>query len=150
MVNGSLYDDFESDRIDRTKWANTEAVRRVENGKFVPAVTRFGLNGGNTMNFAAAREITGFKADVTVTDVENVDAEMEARLVGAFYNDGTPGFGIAGDVLAGIEISHNGTELVGSSVVAACITNSCNVPGEYKVIHFGTKMRLGRSTISTP
>ena len=27
-----LFDDFNADMIDRTKWANTEAVRRVENG----------------------------------------------------------------------------------------------------------------------
>jgi hypothetical protein len=132
-----LFDDFNADRIDRTKWANTESARRVENGKFVSAVTRFGLNGGDTMNFVAAREITGFKADVTVTDVENVDAAPLAMLIGAFYNDGTPGSGIAGDVLAGVGISHNGTELLGSSFVAVCITDSCNVPGEYKDIHWG-------------
>ncbi|MEE8212056.1 MAG: hypothetical protein V3T85_09060, partial [Acidiferrobacterales bacterium] len=60
-----------------------------------------------------------------------------ARLVGAFYNDGTPGSGIAGDVLAGVEISHNGTELEGSSFVGVCITDSCNVPGEYKLNQWG-------------
>jgi len=132
-----LFDDFSVDMIDHTKWANTEIVRRVENGKFVSAVTRFGSNGGDTLNFAAAREITGFKADVTVTDIENVAAALQARLVGAFYNEGTTsGSGIAGDVLGGVEISHNGKELVGSSFVAVCITDSCNVPGEYDVIHY--------------
>jgi hypothetical protein len=88
------------------------------------------------LNFANARKITGFKADVTVTDIENVDAALQARLVGAFYNEGTSGSGIAGDVLGGVQISHNGTKLVGSSFVAVCITDSCNVPGEYDVIHY--------------
>ena len=34
-----VFDDFNAELIDRTKWANTEAVRRIENGKFVSAVT---------------------------------------------------------------------------------------------------------------
>jgi len=120
--------------IDRTKWANTEIVRRVENGKFVSAVTRFGSNGGDNLNFADAREITDFKADVTVTEVENVGARLNARLVGAFYNDGSSGPGIAGDVLAGIQIQHFGTNMWGQSFVVICITDACNGPGEYRLI----------------
>jgi hypothetical protein len=134
--SAKLFDDFSSDTIDRTKWANTEIVRRLKSGKFVSAITRFGSNADDTLNFTDAREITGFKADVTVTDIENVNAALQARLVGAFYNEGTPGSGITGDVLGGVEISHNGTELVGSSFVIVCITDACNVPGEYDVIHF--------------
>jgi hypothetical protein len=134
--SAKLFDDFSSDTIDRTKWANTGAVRRLENGKFVSAITRFGSNDDDTLNFADARKISDFKADVTVTEVENVNAWLNARLVGAFYNEGTPGSGMAGDVLAGVAIGHNGTELVGSSFVAVCITDACNGPGEYDVIHF--------------
>ncbi len=138
------FDDFSADIIDRTKWANTEFTRRVESGKLVSAVTRFGSNGGNTMRFAAAREIAGFKADVTVTQVENMDARPRAHLIGAFYNDGTPGSGLAGDVLGGVTITHDGTKLVSTYFVVICNTNSCNVPGEYKVINWG---RFGPGTL---
>ena len=131
-----LFDDFSADMIDCTKWANTGIERRVENGKFVSTLTWFGSNDDDTLNFANAREISGFKADVTVTEVENVNARLNARLVGAFYNEGTSGSGMAGDVLAGVAIGHNGTELMGSSFVAVCITDACNGPGEYDVIHF--------------
>ena len=97
----------------------------MENGVFESALTRFGSNGSNRLNFLDPMAVDAFQADVTVTSVSNTGALPVAGLMGAFCNDGTPGDGSTGDVLAAIGISHNGTELVGVLLVGRCDDPNC-------------------------
>jgi hypothetical protein len=96
---------------------------------FESALTRFGLNGSNSMNLRQPLAARKIEADVTVTAVNSVGASPRARLTGAFYNDGTPGPGRAGDIISGIEISLQPAGLMGSFFISRCLNDACNVPG---------------------
>jgi len=109
--NGVSFDNFSSATLDRTKWRDLEFVKRLENGQLVSALTSFGANDNNELNFFDPHTVNVFEADVTITKVGNTAAVPLARLVGFFYNDGTPGGGQAGEIQADIGIRHNGTAL---------------------------------------
>jgi hypothetical protein len=139
LVGGIPYDDFSAPdgRIDSTNWRSAEFVRRVNNGVFESAVARWNRNGDNHLNFFDVSNITAFQADVTVKEVINVDASPIARLSSAFYNDGTPGEGRRGDILAGAQIYHDGSQLRANAWVTRCTQINCNVPGEYENLWWG-------------
>ena len=132
VVNGVPYDDFATGEIDPAKWKDLELVRQVGGGVFTSSLRRVGFSGSNNMNLANANAVTTMQADVTVTADTNVSASPQARLVGAFYNngDGAPGDS-TGDILAGIGISHGGAIPRGFFFVVRCTNNNCNVPGEF-------------------
>jgi hypothetical protein len=128
--NGAPYglDDNADGMIDPDKWRTWEFVRMVENGELVSELTQRGVNGSNSTNFINANAVTGFRADVTVTDFVNVGALPTARLTGAFYNDGTSGDGRAGDIISSIGIRHTGTQLVRFYAITQCLSGNCNNP----------------------
>jgi hypothetical protein len=130
--NGSFHDDFNAPTINYANWDSWEVTRQVNNGVFECAIARYGSNGGTHLNFFDVNAITAFQADVTVKEVVNNGATPRARLASAFYNDGTPGEGHTGDIIAGIVILHNGIELVGGCYVTRCTQPDCNLPGEYE------------------
>ncbi len=137
-INGSPYDDFNApdEMIDRTKWTTWEFVREQNNGVLESALTRYDSNGANYLYFADAERIKGFQADVTVNDVTNAGAFPFARLAGAFYNDGSPGGGRAGDVVATIALSPDGGGgLTGQCWITKCTGGDCNLAGEYETIY---------------
>jgi hypothetical protein len=119
-------DDFEADLIDRTKWADLELVRRVENGVFKSELTRFGSNGTNNFNFADTAAVNAYQADVTVTAVNNTEATVRARLIGRFYNTGAAGGGETGEVQASMEIRDSGSGLKVTYSVFVCGDANCD------------------------
>jgi hypothetical protein len=133
-----IVDDFYSDRIDRTKWADLEFVRGVRNGVLESVLTRYGSNGSNLLVFMNSDEINSVKADVTIKAYENNGALPFAMLYGAVYNDGTPGDGMTGDVLGGVQIMHNGTELEAFYGITKCTAPNCTLPNEWQPVCNGS------------
>jgi hypothetical protein len=126
------YDDFDdpSGRIDRNRWDRWEFVRRANNGVLESAIARYDINGGNHLTFTSPHTRTGYQADLTVVNYENNGARPYARLAGAFYNDGTPGLELTGDIIAEIGIAHDGSRLVSYYWVGRC-RDDCNLPGQW-------------------
>jgi hypothetical protein len=139
VLDGVLYDDFPGPLIDRTKWSSLEAVRRNVDGGggagvFESTLRRFGLNGSNFLSLRQPLAARTIEADVRVVEVSNEGAGPNARLQGFFYNDGTPGSGRTGDVIAGVQIVHDGTQLIGAAFVARCLVDACNAPTETQAL----------------
>jgi hypothetical protein len=128
-VNGTLYDDFAADSIDPTKWVEAEVVRRLEQGRLTSALTQRDTEGSNTLRFIDSAVVKAFQAEVAVLRAETGGRgpRPTARLVGAFYNDGTPGEGQTGDILAEIGISHNGAGLDITCMIGRCENSDCTV-----------------------
>ena len=87
-------DDFYGDRIDRTKWADLEFVRQrfymyktqgPYPGWLESALTRFGANGSNYLQFYDPSSVTSFQADVVVMDYQNSGSYPHASLLGYAY-----------------------------------------------------------------
>jgi hypothetical protein len=141
FLDGNAYDDFEA--INPEKWISLESARRVVPGLvagdrvFEAIHTRFGVNGSNAIELRQPHAVQVFEVDVTVTEVSNTLASPSARVAGAFYNDGTPGPGRTGDIIAGVAIAHNGTELRGLYFASRCTAAECNLPSEFVAFILG-------------
>ena len=106
--NGSSYDDFSSSTIDSANWSSYEFVREISAGKLrsksrsSSAYTSF-VN--NRLQFDNPLSINIIQAKVTPLIFENPEGLSQmADISGAFYNDGTPGTGVIGDVVGQILI----------------------------------------------
>jgi hypothetical protein len=53
---------------------------------------------------------------------------------GAFYNDGSPGTGQTGDIIAAVQLGDDGSGLRGSFQVVRCLAPECNLPTEREVL----------------
>ncbi|MEO0228268.1 MAG: hypothetical protein ABIL70_09500 [candidate division WOR-3 bacterium] len=111
--NGVLYDDFASPVIDPAKWTNYEFVREVSGGKLrskVRSSTASTSNISNRLEFLNPSSINSIKAKVTPVSRENSSGieSVSSYIGGIFYNDGTPGGGYIGDVLASVGIGRSG------------------------------------------
>ncbi|GIX48064.1 MAG: hypothetical protein KatS3mg131_2275 [Candidatus Tectimicrobiota bacterium] len=124
-----VFDDFETHGLDPAKWATLEFVRGIdpEDGVLELALARHGTDGSNTLRFADPDAVTAFQADVTIGEFHTtlLGPSAGAKLVGFFYNDGTPGGGKAGEVLAEIGIRLEGTNLVVAAFVGRCDDPEC-------------------------
>ena len=106
--NGIPYDDFSSLIIDSDKWASYEFVREISEGK-LRLKARSGLAYtspvNNVLSFINPMAINNFETKVTLVDYQNPSGLFQvAGISGAFYNDGTPGGGHTGDVVAEVGI----------------------------------------------
>ena len=73
-INNVLYDDFSpppDGLINPDNWSSHEFVRIEKDHRFVSAITRRGINGDNHQVFYKPHTVTGYQADVTVTNYEN-------------------------------------------------------------------------------
>ena len=145
-VNGSPYDSFDSSTIDLTKWwGSLELVSMVDNGELLSELTQRGVNGGYNMSFVNSQAILGFEADLKVVEFQNNGARPLGRLYAALYNDGTPGSGSIGDVIASIGILEQSSSPVPPALpvpqafyaVSRCLAPNCNLPGEYEFLTSG-------------
>jgi hypothetical protein len=131
VKNGVPYEDFQSVTLSGAKWQNPqELVKRNVGGAFESALARSGGSGGNNiLNVLRPQLATTLGVDVTVTEVRRPapGSRLNARLIGAFYNDGTPGGGEAGDVLALVQVSDlgDGSGLKGVFSVVRCLVPDC-------------------------
>ena len=122
------YDDFSGIYIDKAKWLEGESVLEIAvNQKLRSGAASSSPTGiaayphvdVNRLNFVTPTSVSSFQADVTLLDSSVVNvASATARLEGVFYNDGTSGAGVIGDVFAmvGIGRETNGTP-VGEVIV---------------------------------
>ena len=122
------YDDFSGIYIDKAKWLEGESVLEIAvNQKLRSGAASSSPTGiaayphvdVNRLNFVTPTSVSSFQADVTLLESSVVDvASATARLEGVFYNDGTSGAGVIGDVFAmvGIGRETNGTP-VGEVIV---------------------------------
>ncbi len=136
--NGSLYDDFGdvSGLIDPGRWSTWEYVRAIENGMSESELSRYESNGSNALYLKDPQSVKAFQCDLAVDKFSNNAANPQARLVGAFYNDGTVGEGRSGDILAMVGIGHNGTDIKGFYAVARCLAGDCSSPGTYDLLYY--------------
>ena len=119
--NGSLYDDFSSLTIDPTKWNTYEFVREISGGKLrsktrsSSASTSF-IN--NVLELLYPSSINAFQAEVTLLDYQNPQGlTQRVRIIGSYYNDGSPGGGLIGDVYGQIRIGGTGATPVAEWLV---------------------------------
>ncbi len=86
-------------------------------------LTQFGSADSINMNFADTNGVNSYQADVTIHEVTTNSASPRARLVGNFYNTGTPGGGEAGEVFVVIQIRD-----VGGGFGIEFFVETCNNP----------------------
>jgi Putative metal-binding motif/Bacterial TSP3 repeat/Thrombospondin type 3 repeat len=138
-VNGGLFDDFEQTPplIDRTKWQDLELVRRIDaGGAYESALTRQDVNGSNTLLFVDPDSVSAFQADVRINQsiYNTSDIYHNARLIGAFFNNGTVGTGHTGDIIALTQLQDNGGAIRCRGHISLCLTGDCNVSGEWETL----------------
>jgi hypothetical protein len=131
------YDNFSGIYIDKAKWLEGERVLEIDaiNEKLRSAVASSSPIGVavyphvdvNRLDFVIPTSVSSFQADVTLRDSSTVNnASATARLEGVFYNDGTSGAGVIGDVFALVGI---GRETNGALVGEAIIGRLANAEG---------------------
>jgi Tol biopolymer transport system component len=101
----SVTDDFSSPATDTTKWqdfADTNRILRLQGGMLESGIKGLGQAFRNSsLAFANPASITSVTVNLTVTEAVPVGSgNARARLRLFFYNDGTPGPGQIGDILA--------------------------------------------------
>ena len=131
------YDNFSGIYIDKAKWLEGESVLEIDavNQKLRSGVASSSPIGiavyphvdVNRLNFVTPTAVSSFQADVTLLDssIGNI-ASATARLEGVFYNDGTSGAGMIGDVFAMVGI---GRETNGALVGEVIIGRLANAEG---------------------
>ncbi len=111
--NVIVSDDFSLGEIDETKWRNYEFVREISGGKLRSKVRSSSADTSpvnNQLQFVNPLFINNFITEVTLADYQNpLGLFQVAGISGAFYNDGTPGGGHTGDVVAEVGIGGTGT-----------------------------------------
>jgi len=147
--NGILYDDFSSSIIDETKWTTYEIVREISGGKLrsrtrsSSAYTSF-VN--NYLELLNPSSINAFQAKVTLVDYQNPQRLSErADLSGGFFNDGTPGGGLIGDVVGMVFIGGTGTDPVAAWRVYKTTDTAGNVATTVASGAFTTPITLGNT-----
>ena len=106
-------DDFSSPAINETIWRTYEFVREISNGKLRSKVRSSSAAADHIysrLQFTDSSLINAIQAKVTPVTYQNDQNsdDMVARIAGRFYNDGTPGGGIIGDVGAQVRIGGTG------------------------------------------
>ena len=129
------YDDFSGIYIDKAKWLEGESVLEID------AVNRKLRSGAassspigiavyphvdvNRLDFATPTSVSSFQADVTILDSSIVDiASATGRLEGVFYNDGTSGAGVIGDVFAMVGIGRGANGSPVGEVIVGRLANA--------------------------
>jgi hypothetical protein len=117
-----LYDDFTGPRIDRNKWRWCEFVREIDavNQRLISklgspnpnVVGTYPYSQSNWLGFPDPNSVNSIQTDVMI--LENAatnSAQTRARLGGRWYNDGTSGEGMIGDIWAEVSLTGGPTGL---------------------------------------
>jgi hypothetical protein len=156
LINFSmtLYDDFSGTYIDKTKWSEGEWVREIDttNHRLLmkqaspspTAIDGYPYNDNNNLGFADPDSVNSMQADVTLLQntVTN-NGHTRARLMGRFYNDGTPGGGMIGDIQAEISLRMEPTGLVAYWYVNKNINFDGTNSTKLKSGNFTTPINIG-------
>ena len=107
--NGTLYDNFSSPTIDSARWTTYEFVREISGGKLRSKVRTSSASTStidSNLEFLDPVSINAIQAKITPLSYQNDQGtHVRARVDGSFYNDGTPGGGIIGEVGAQVRIA---------------------------------------------
>ena len=140
-TNGSAYDDFSGSGgnsgplLSASKWNSLDFVRGIQGGALNSIAAASDASGRvlNRLQLINTRAVTALKADVRVTAVTNPgSARIQARLGGAFYNNGTGSSGSSpdatGDIAAFVRIvsDSSGGALTAQLLVVACNNLNCS------------------------
>ena len=129
------YDNFSGIYIDKAKWLEGESVieidaasqkLRLEVASINPiGITIYPRGDVNRLNFVNPTYVNSFQADVTILESSITNsASATARLEGVFYNDGTSGAGIIGDVFAMVAIGRETNGGLVGEVIIGRLTNA--------------------------
>ena len=143
----SIYDDFTALAIDPVRWADGERTREIRNGALNLIQRTYGAKGSDSgltfgswnEGFANPQAVTELRARVKVQALEvntcatnTAVAQSRARIVGSFFNTGTPTAGSqVGDVVAQIRVTRfsNSADPAGvlrvQGLVVLCTTADC-------------------------
>jgi len=114
------YDDFSFPYIDKSKWREGVWVREIDNQKLVikqitpnPIVIgSYPFAESNSLTFFDPESINTVQADISIVNYNLVNqGYVRARIGGRWYNDGTPGEGMTGDIWAAVELRASPTGL---------------------------------------
>lgn len=160
------YDNFAAAPLDLARWIETERVRVIRAGALQLAqrqpVTTLADNGlsfsGWNENLSDPAAVTGLRAKITVNAVDPAacaanpaPGQSRARIVGSFFNVGTPVPGSqVGDMLAQVRITRfsNSTDAAGvlrvQGIVSQCTSADCAA-----TTTIGSVLDLGTVSVGT-
>ena len=129
------YDNFSGIYIDKAKWLEGESVIEIDAGSQklrseVASISPIGIPiyphvDVNRLNFVNPTYVNSFQADVTILESSITNsASATARLEGVFYNDGTSGAGIIGDIFAMAAIGRETNGGLVGEVIIGRLTNA--------------------------
>jgi hypothetical protein len=102
IAGAQVADDFGTPTIDLTKWqdADVDVFRRVTGGVLELAITRIGSSRSSSLGIADPASVRSVEYDLTVQEATFTGANGRGRprFVGQFYNDGSFGPGLTGDI----------------------------------------------------
>jgi hypothetical protein len=125
----ALYDDFSAAHLDTTKWKWGELVREIDttNKRLLLKYGKPNINALSDLAFRDPDSVKSIQADVTILEsILSGSDQTEARLYGRWYNDGTSGTGMAGDVQAHIVIMEAASGFAAQWHVRKCNDSSCS------------------------
>jgi hypothetical protein len=162
-----VYDRFADKTIDPSRWQDNEKIRVIRGGRMQLMQRTWGLGTSDALltptnwhsNLQAPQNVTALKARITVSALETTACpsnpavgEARARLIGGFFNTGTPTPGSQlNDVIAQVRLTRtsNSPDPAGvlrvQGVVALCLSPDCN-----SVVTIGNVVDLGTAMIGTP
>jgi len=129
------YDNFSGIYLDKAKWLEGERVIEIDAGSqklrsAVASISPFGIAiyphvDENRLNFVSPTYVNSFQAEVTILESSITNsASATARLEGVFYNDGTSGGGIIGDIFAMVAIGRETNGGLVGEVIIGRLTNA--------------------------
>lgn len=162
-----LYDNFGAAPLDPARWGSGERVLAIRGGALNIMQRTWGLgNVDGAVSFSNWNEtfsnpaaITAIRARINVTAIEvgacpasTVLGQSRARIVGGFFNVGTPVPGSqVGDVIAQVRLTRfsNSTDPAGvlrvQGIVSQCASVECN-----QAATIGNIVDLGTAQVGTP
>ena len=162
-----IYDRFTDRPIDPARWQDNEKIRVIKGGEMQLMQRTWGLGTSDSLltptnwssNFQAPQNITAIKARVTVSALETTACpsnpavgDARARLIGGFFNTGTPTPGSQlNDMIAQLRLVRlsNSTDPAGllrvQGVVSLCTSADCN-----SATTIGNIVDLGTVMVGTP
>jgi hypothetical protein len=147
--NGDSYDDFSTSPIATARWTTYELVREVSEGKLRSKVrtgTAYTSNVNNRLEFVDFNTNNLIQAKVKPLAYENSQGrDVQARIGGFYYNDGTPGGGYLGLVGASVWIGGTGTSPAAGWTVWTYTDIAGNTPEVLAQGTFATPITLGNT-----
>jgi len=153
MALSQVYDDFSGDQIDSTRWTYREFVRTVDKntGKVQLAqvnvdpsmITTYPNTNDNNLSLPNPNSINSIQADVVLESSTTNNGFARAELFGSWYNDGTVGAGMIGDIITGVSLRNEVGVVRAICWYARCTNAECSTVDTVTGWDFTTPINLG-------